>query len=222
MKVIFRNKNLPTYLQLPARYPDIHHFIASLLESAFGSSSIGHHLRLSHQGLLCNLSEESYFSALSLEDLLVDSDKLQQRLTTAVSESKASAFMALSDSDHCSARLRSVAGKEAGAWLHAIPSVNELALDAREFRLAVCLRLGLPLFDNWISSCDCGSTVDRFGYHLLTCKRHGGPVWEHDLIVSAWSSCLNSVSVLHKKEVRNRYVDSFGQARSVTSRNGGG
>ena len=39
---------------------------------------------------------------------------------------------------------------------------------------------------------------------------------EHDSIVSVWSTCLKSVGVYHKQEVRNRYVDSFGRPDIVT------
>ena len=70
-----------------------------------------------------------------------------------------------------------------------------------------------PLFDQWATTCDCGSPVNNSGYHLLTCKLHGGPVREHDSIVSVWSTCLRSVGVYHKQEVRNRYVDMFWASR---------
>ena len=117
----------------------------SLLGSALTSLSVGHCLRDSHQGLLCscNLLEESEFSVLSLEDLLAGHLKLQKRLTTAISESIASSMQTLSNDDHCSACLRSIEGKEVGAWIHAVPSVNELTLGVHEFCLAVCVRLGL-------------------------------------------------------------------------------
>ena len=39
---------------------------------------------------------------------------------------------------------------------------------------------------------------------------------ERDSIVSVWSTCLRSVGVYHKQEVRNRYVDSFGRPDIVT------
>ena len=148
--------------------------------------------------------------------MLADPVKLQKRLTTAVGESKASSLLAVSDNVYCSARLRSIAGKEAGAWLHAVPTGNDLAMNTREFRVSACLRLGLPLFDQRATTCDCGSPVDNSGYQLLTCKLHGGPVREHDSIVSVWSTCLRSVGVYHKQEVRNRYIDSFGRPTIVT------
>ena len=47
-----------------------------------------------------------------------------------------------------------------------------------------------------------------------------GPVREHDSIVSVWSTCLRSVRVYHKQEVKNRYVDSFGRPDIVTFNTG--
>ena len=62
--------------------------------------------------------------------------------------------------------------------------------------------------------------MDNSGYHLLTCKLHGRPVREHDSSSQfgqhVWSTCLRSVGVYHKQEVRNRYVDSFGHPDIVT------
>ena len=52
-----------------------------------------------------------------------------------------------------------------GAWLHAIPSEYELALESREFPIAAYLRLGLSLFDQWETACDCEAEVDRCAYY---------------------------------------------------------
>ena len=54
------------------------------------------------------------------------------------------------------------------------------------------LRLGLPIaFPEWVNKCDCGRSIgvdgfDADGFHLLTCKTGGGPVWTHDTMVSVW------------------------------------
>ena len=61
------------------------------------------------------------------------------------------------------------------------------------FRLGCCVRLGLPVpVPHWIRSCNCGDSLDDSGYHLITCKTGGGPVWTHDSVVSTWSDCLTS------------------------------
>ena len=79
----------------------------------------------------------------------------------------------------------------------------------KECRLASRLRLGLHMAgNNWITQCECGKGVDREGYHLLTCKVGGGPVWEHNMILSGWGECLEELQICHHKEPRNRYAES--------------
>ncbi|XP_062518254.1 uncharacterized protein LOC134193438 [Corticium candelabrum] len=105
------------------------------------------------------------------------------------------------NSDKVSARLRSVSGKGAGAFLEAILTANKLALKPGKFYLTACLHLALHLpFQGIQDKCDYGTHLNSFGYHLLTCKHRGGPIWAHDLIVSSWSECLKELAVLHNKE----------------------
>ena len=148
-------------------------YIHFVYENDLKGSSISHHLYDSRQRLLDTLLEDSSYSTImSLDKLLVDSSKLQHHLTVAIGNNRTSSLLASADSEQCSACLRSVGGREAGAWVHIIPSTNKLALDANKFHLAACLRLGLPLpLEHWATACDCSSAIDQFGYHLLTCKR---------------------------------------------------
>ena len=53
--------------------------------------------------------------------------------------------------------------------------------------------------------CNCGQPNDREGYHLLTCKHGGGPIWTHGTIVSVWSDCLRNLSITHRTEPRELY-----------------
>ena len=53
---------------------------------------------------------------------------------------------------------------------------------------------------------------DADGFHLLTCKTGGGPVWTHDSIVSVWAKCLGSLHLHHKCELRDRYTNSNSQS----------
>ena len=71
--------------------------------------------------------------------------KLQQRLTRQHAKEKMSAMIEKAPSQRDAARLRSIQGKGAGAWLNAMPTSNKLALVSRDFRLAACLRLGLAM-----------------------------------------------------------------------------
>ena len=107
------------------------------------------------------------------------------------------------------ARLRSIQGKGAGAWLNAIPSSSKLAKVSRDFRLASCWKLGLAMpFNGCIPQCDCGSYLDGSGYHLMSCKWGGGPVWTHECISNVWSDCLRSLQMHHRREPRHRYITS--------------
>ena len=124
-------------------------------------------------------------------------------------ETKINCLMEDTPTTRGAARLRSLQGKGAGAWLEAVPSSQKLALKPSEFRLASFLRLGHSMpFSSLINNCNCGRPVDDSGYHLLTCKTGGGPVWTHNSIVSVWSDCLKSLKIHHKKEPRNRFTNT--------------
>ena len=96
--------------------------------------------------------------------------------------------------------MRSLQGKGAGAWLDVVPSSRALAFEPNDFRLACRMRLGVPVpVPHWIRSRNCGDSLDDSGYHLITSKTGGGPVWTHDSVVSTWSDCLRSIDIHHKK-----------------------
>ena len=97
-------------------------------------------------------------------------------------------------------------GKGAGAWLDSIPTSTKFALNAADFCLASCLRLGcnMPLAAA-LDSCECGQLLDSKGYHLLTCKHKGGPIWTHGSIVNMWANCLSNLHITHKTKPRDLY-----------------
>ena len=83
----------------------------------------------------------------------------------------------------------------------------EFALSPSEFRLATCMRLGLALStQDFVSNLDCGASLDPSGFHLLSCKRGGGPVRMHNTVVSCWSACLRDLGIYHKVETKFRYL----------------
>ena len=57
------------------------------------------------------------------------------------------------------ARLRSIRGKQAGAWLSTLPTSPALTLSDQHFRVASRLRLGLPPQEHLPSTCKCGASL---------------------------------------------------------------
>ena len=183
--------------ELPLRFPILQPLIDAITNASPIESSIGKEL------------QQALPSNKSLLVLASHSTKLQHRLTEEFMETKINCLMEDTPTTRDAARLRSLQGKGAGAWLEAVPSSQKLALKPSEFRLASFLRLGhfMP-FSSLINNCNCGRPVDDSGYHLLTCKTGGGPVWTHNSIVSVWSDCLKSLKIHHKKEPHNRFTNT--------------
>ena len=62
---------------------------------------------------------------------------------------------------------------ESGAWLMALPSPQlGTHLTNEEFRIAVSIRLGLPIVQPHV--CICGDKVDKYGLHGLSCSKAKG------------------------------------------------
>ena len=75
--------------------------------------------------------------------------------------------------------------------------------------MAAFLRNGIPLpYSQIVTKCDCGANLDEHCYRVLTCKFGGGPVWQHNTIMSTWAKCLDKLNIPHQVEPRNRYTDS--------------
>lgn len=145
----------------------------------------------------------------SVESLADHSFKLQHRISSAMSLCKKDSLLKSFSLNKDTARLLSLQGIGAGSWLDAIPTSDKFALKTDEFLLAACMRLGVPLpFTVMSVNCDCGAPLDKDGFHLLVCKLGGGPLWEHNALVSCWSQCLSELGIHHRKEPRNRYVSS--------------
>ena len=91
--------------------------------------------------------------------------------------------LALQPSAQHRARLVSAAGAYAGAWLGVLPSNNDgHAARPAAYRLALCLRLGMPLHEleaapaTHCSACD--MFLDVYGFHPGTCKSgNAGGAW---------------------------------------------
>ena len=182
--------------ELPNRFTSLADHVRTLLSNCKEKGSIGYQL----DQLLDDDRDQS--------EVVSHTKKLQHRLTDANNQITVNALID-SSSQKDAARLLSLQGKAAKAWLSAEPSSKKFALSPNNFISAASMRLGIPVsFPEWVNKCDCSQTLDIKGsdadeFHLLTCKNGGGPVWTHDLMMSVWSECLSSVHLSHKYEPRD-------------------
>ena len=181
---------------LPQCFNDLQSLTVNVMNSTkdAAAGSIGHELQLS---LPVNKS---------LEDLVRNPKKLQHKLCQDFFTTAVSSIQENSNTPRQTARFRSLQGKGAGAWLQSVPTSSKFALKHGDFCLASRLRLGCDmLLASAFDKCNCGQPNDREGYHLLTCKHGGGPIWTHGTIVSVWSDCLRNLSITHRTEPRELY-----------------
>jgi len=122
--------------------------------------------------------------ALTLDGLLSGSQtsRSQHRLTEDVYVKMYEDTLALQPSSQHRARLVSAAGAYAGAWLGVLPSNDGHTALPGEYRLALCLRLGMPLHELEAAShtrCSaCDALLDVYGFHPGTCKAgNAGGAW---------------------------------------------
>ena len=148
-------------------------------------------------------------NAPNLCDLSLNPVKLQQRISQGIDKLRADLILDDAKGARDAARLRSLQGKGAGAWLESVPTSDKFAMNKNEFQIAAFLRLGQAMpFNSCVTHCNCGRELDADGYHLLTCKLGGGLVWEHNNLVAEWCQCLRDLQLHHKKEPKNQYIDS--------------
>lgn len=97
------------------------------------------------------------------------------------------------------ARLLAAAAPHSGDWLHALPiSSCGLRLDDNALRVSVALRLGAKVCEPHI--CICGSNVDCFGSHALSCKKSPGRIIRHNNINDIVAKALHRAGVPTTKE----------------------
>ena len=122
------------------RFPYRHHLVSNLLSPGMSDSWIcsNIHKAVDHfSSKHTSLQEDGQLQIKNIE-------KLQHKLCSEIHSRKAKSFLESIPTVKDAARLRSVQGKGAGAWLNAIPSKEPLTLKSSEFRLGVSLRLGNP------------------------------------------------------------------------------
>lgn len=109
-------------------------------------------------------------------------------------------------STEAKARLLASLRKEAGAWLTALPSPNlGNLLNNAALRIAVCLRLGLPMCHP--HKCRCGSPVDEFGTHGLSCRYMAGTIARHNELNSILKQSLAAAHVYAITEPEGLFRD---------------
>src|SRR3546814_595026 len=112
------------------------------------------------------------------------------------------------------ARLDSVSGKEAAAWVTALPKHYSSKVEPRTFRTMVSYRLRLPLPGITHAQCTCRSNgknhghIDPEGYHLTAgCKLGGHQIATHDFIVLTYAQMLRQAGFMTQREVRYSFHD---------------
>jgi hypothetical protein len=101
----------------------------------------------------------------------------------------------LDSSDHRNkARLLAVSELESGAWLKALPSPNlGTLLDRQTLQIAVALRIGSEICHPHI--CICGSQVDKWGHHGLSCLKSTGRIPRHSALNDILKRTFSSVNI---------------------------
>jgi hypothetical protein len=124
---------------------------------------------------------DDYNSRVS-SPISADSEPLKQKELSSRIDSVPLEKLLNSSSVYTRARMRSILGPSASAWLSATPSEKlSLSFSTRQFQVAMRLYLGLSVYASK-SNCPCGATLDRFGIHSLTCKTKGDMISRHNAV----------------------------------------
>ena len=92
------------------------------------------------------------------------------------------------------ARLLASSSTESAAWLAALPvSTFGNLLDDASLRISVGLRLGARICTE--HKCVCGSMVDQWGHHGLSCKKSRGRQGRHSALNESIQRALGSAKV---------------------------
>jgi len=93
------------------------------------------------------------------------------------------------------ARLCAGSAPSSGSWFNVLPSPNlGLRVGNKELRLAVGLRLGVPLVLKHL--CVCGSPVSIDGFHGLSCRRSAGRHSRHSAINGVFARAFRLAETL--------------------------
>jgi hypothetical protein len=142
----------------------------------------------------------SYLSSAAEEP----STNSQRSWEAPVLDVKSAELIDSANSSSHRARILAATKKESGAWLNAFPSPNlGTLLDDDSVRIGVGIHLGTPLCHP--HTCRCGSPVDQFGTHGLSCQKNPGKYSRHAAVNLIIKEALASINVPTKLEPPGHY-----------------
>ena len=146
------------------------------------------------------ITDRDHAKAMSLWDIASDSaqvpeSKFQRDWDRPIVDKSAHRVLSLAASDPDSARILASSRKESGAWLQVLPCPNlGTLLDESTLRIAVGLRLGIPLCHP--HTCHhCGGNVNRFATHGLSCRSSKGRWSRHSALNEVIHRAMSTAGV---------------------------
>ena len=118
-------------------------------------------------------------------------EQVRQRSWSSIVYQKKIERLTSKSDQHRLACIRAASQPQSGAWLNALPSaaVGTL-LDNDSYRIGICIRLGLRVCTP--HPCRCGSLIDEFGLHPLSCRSSAGRFPRHSALNDAVRRALDS------------------------------
>ena len=99
------------------------------------------------------------------------------------------------------ARLLSVSGEGAGAWLGVIPSeALGYVLTPAEFTVLIKWWCGMDVFDAVFACPGCGTAMDKAGYHALSCRHMGSFGVRHNALRDKFLVFLSQAGIPAERE----------------------
>jgi hypothetical protein len=99
------------------------------------------------------------------------------------------------------ARLLSVSGQGAGAWLGVIPSESlGYVFSPREFSVLLKWWCGMNVYDSVCACPGCGAAMDQAGYHALTCRHMGSFGVRHNALRESFLHFLSLAGIPAERE----------------------
>jgi hypothetical protein len=123
------------------------------------------------------------FNKLVENPLTSDHKELSQRELSSQIDSLALKNLLSSSPEIDRARLYSILGPNANAWLSVIPSAKlGLSFSTRQFQNSMKLYLGLQVYPKDSACRQCQKPCDKYGIHSLICKNTGDMIAKHNSI----------------------------------------